>query len=158
MNHIPNSLPDSANSLTALDEHQKAAVRDIVLDRGHKDRNVWIDKLRRFATLYGRNLRHTARQRFGADASTHLIWMADLLLDAAEHSPEPGSAPVDQACVNAVLYCHDAIDVPAEQVERCDKLLATLHNWLLAHAPQPPLEPALSWPQSCCPHPLPRTR
>ena len=38
---------------------------------------AWFEKLRRFASLYGRRLRSEARARFGADAGEHLAWAAE---------------------------------------------------------------------------------
>ena len=38
------------------------------------------DKLRKFASLYGANLRRVAKVRFGSQSNEHLAWMLDLYI------------------------------------------------------------------------------
>ena len=143
MTTSPQVTLDPNAKLAALDEAQRAAVAALVEGDDDAVAALWADKLRRFASLYGRNLGPAARARFGAEAATQLLWMADLLLTAAERSAFAGTAPLDQAHLNAALYCLDAAKAPAAARQRAEQLLARHRDWLLTDAPQPALVPSL---------------
>lgn len=95
----------------------------------------WLEKLRRFASLAGRNLRVVARKRFGVEAEAHLRWMAEVLLEGSQRPF--GSAPVDQAYLNAALYCYDALGQAFP--EDANTATEILIDWLCKTDPKPPL-------------------
>lgn len=57
----------------------------------------WAEKLRRFTSLYGRNLRTVAHSRLGSIIEDHLNWMAQVLVKGSIHCDE-GRACDDQWC------------------------------------------------------------
>ena len=103
----------------------------------------WLEKLRRFASLYGRRLRGVAGTRFGVQAQDHLAWIGAALLAGARNHPERGAAPMDAACLNGALFCRQALSDPGDFGSHCDRAVAELQNWLTNAPSQPPPATAL---------------
>ena len=60
----------------------------------------WMEKIRRFCCLYGRNLRCEAFARFGNETEEHLYWMKAVLVASRQRS---------MIYMNAKLYLSDAL-------------------------------------------------
>lgn len=138
--------------LAALPSQVRNSVLAAIQDAGNPVSNIWREKLRRFASLYGRRLRTEARSRFGGDCDMMLSWIGDCLLLAAEVSEYKGQAPTDSAFLSAAAYCVDALQNTTRHKELDIKLtlkITKYREWLLATAPQAslfePLGPDLSF-------------
>lgn len=101
---------------------------------------AWGEKLRRFASLYGRNLPGEARRRFGSEADAMLTWIVHCLLAAANTGRVRGLAPGDPAFLSAAAYGLDAIPRQAAGYDALEKSLsdqlARYGLWLRSQAPQ----------------------
>ncbi len=128
--------------LKPLSEDERAAIADAIRS-GLPSGQAWAEKLRRFASLAGRSLRAQAKDRFRGEAHVHLAWMADQFLAAALRGGPSVGSPVDQAYLNALLYCLDALGEPLPG--RADDALCRLEAWLVQTA-SVPLEPAAMGP------------
>lgn len=101
----------------------------------------WIEKVRRFASYGGRNLRGVAKRRFGAAADAQLDWMIRFLLNGAARHPDKGAAALDPACLSAAFYCLDANGAGSLALEHLlGNAEAALRTSLLSveQAPSPP--------------------
>lgn len=122
--------------LERLTPEERSIVTEIIM-RGDRDAARWIEKLRRFASLYGRNLDREAAKRFGTESNDHLNWMAKLLLEGSATHPQRGNAPADAASLSAAFYCIDAAKASSLEGRAAD-LLQKLDYWLCSDdAPQP---------------------
>ncbi len=139
------ALPNPRSKLTALSVEERAAVAAALHGEGDSGL-LWLDKLRRFSSLYGRNLRSEAGRRFGGAASEQLSWMAQCLLDGASRCPERGQAPCDAATLSAALFCIDACANPSDLQQQAQQAVDSLGGWLATGASQPPQTPALGVP------------
>lgn len=104
---------------------------------------AWLEKIRRFASYHGHNLRQQADVRFGLEVEEHLEWMAAILMQSKSLCSSSGSAPCDQALLNGALYCFDALRKPAPQA--LETAMIELENWLL-HTNASTLEPVAMGP------------
>lgn len=103
---------------------------------------AWREKLRRFASLYGRRLRGEASRRFGKHAPSMLAWMCRALLQASCVSAFKGRGPSDPAFLSAAAYCLDALPTGDSRRAGLEVGLSDgiteYREWLLNEAPQPP--------------------
>jgi len=137
------SLPNCPGALGPVEPGTRDAVAAALRAAPGAEALAWLEKLRRFASLYGRRLRGVAKDRFGGQAEAHLSWMAEALLAGARHHPERGAAPMDAACLNGALFCRDAQTSPGALGGRCDEAVAELEAWLTRTSAQPPAVPAM---------------
>jgi folate-dependent phosphoribosylglycinamide formyltransferase PurN len=135
--------------LGSLLEDERVAIQ-IACEAGTPEGKNWIEKLRRFASLYGRNLKSEAPARFGGETSAHLSWIADCLLAGALHTLDCSSAPVDSATLNAALYVLDARPDPVQEI-RATKQITDLAAWLAKTGVNPPGTPALGFDVQAAP-------
>ena len=115
-----------------------AAERSTLLDdlaAGRPEALAWLEKIRRFVSLYGRRLSSEARSRFSSGANDHLTWMARFLLEGCCRSPERGQAPLDSAMLNAALYCIDAAPSNTALAAGVEQKVGELQAWLLTVSP-----------------------
>jgi methionyl-tRNA formyltransferase len=115
-----------------LDGPIPAEIRAAILAAPGEHR-AWVEKCRRFIGAYVRDLRHTARRRFGSAADEHLCWFAELMLAVAETSPDQDAAPCDPAVLSAAFAALEAQDAPMPaQRSAALALRERLRHWLLA--------------------------
>lgn len=134
--------PIIAQKLGPLSAAQRSTLLDDLVS-GRPEALAWLEKIRRFASLYGRRLNSEARSRFSSGANDHLTWMAQFLLEGCRRSPERGQAPLDSALLNAALYCVDAAPSNAALAAKVQQKVGELQTWLLTVAPCQMKEPAL---------------
>ena len=86
---------------------------------------AWREKLRRYASLNGRQLRNSARARFGAVSDAHLIWIGEALSHV-----DPATGQPDAAALNGALFAADAVKSDYLSA-RVQGEVNKLRNWLL---------------------------
>jgi hypothetical protein len=88
----------------------------------------WVDKCRRFSSLYGHRLTSVSRERFGhQEAIEQLLWLVEFLLTAARTYPKRGELPLDPLLLSAALFASDALGSNNK-----DGLLREIEKGLLA--------------------------
>ena len=119
-------------------------LRDAVVESVHVNTdgscdiaNEWLEKIRRFCSLYGRRLGAISSSRFGKGKKIHLTWMMEVLLVGARNHSYKGSAPLDSACLNAALFCGKALG--NDYSEPLQEAVDELREWLV----QQPVEPTM---------------
>lgn len=126
--------------LKAISVPDRGSILDAVRNPESDAGEAWREKLRRFASLYGRNLRREAERRFGAEAETMLVWIAQCLLLASGASRVRGLASGDPAFLSAAAYCVDAVSPKAGEHDELAKSLSDAvaghRRWLCEQAPQ----------------------
>lgn len=121
-----------------FDRPIRAEIRAAIL-AAPGEHHAWVEKCRRFIGAYIRDLRRTARRRFGSTTDEHLRWLAELMLAAAETSPDKETAPCDPAFLSAAFAALEAQDtpVPAQRAAAL-ALRERLRHWLLADSHSSP--------------------
>lgn len=135
------ALPATKGRLCPLDRIERALILSAV-GIGSSEGEQWAEKLRRFASLYGRNLKKEAERRFVGESVEHLRWIGDVLDAAMRVGRQRGRNPVDPAMLSAALYVNDALRVKGS-ARNLQDAVAELRNWLITSEVQPPLMPAL---------------
>jgi len=92
--------------LEPLPPDERAYILERIKDGDAEYSNQWREKVRRFASLYARNLSRECKRRFGSEAQCHLEWMAEILLTPPTFLSD---CPIDAHCLGAVFYCLDAL-------------------------------------------------
>lgn len=133
-------VPFPPKHLGPLTEIDRSLIADEIRNGSQLGR-TWLEKLRRFASLSGSNLRQDARTRFGVESVSHLKWMANLLMEHASTGAPHIAAPIDQALLNSALYCLSALGEPVPG--RATEALSRLENWLKALDNPPPAPAAI---------------
>jgi hypothetical protein len=123
------SLPDAQAKLKPLDSDTRVLILRHVIE-GDRDGAIWAEKVRRFCSLYGRNLKSAASQRFGQECRIHLEWMCQILVEGAWRSRACGEAPVDSSFIGAALYAADAMAIASDRIEGLAPAFDALRAWL----------------------------
>ena len=131
-------IPRPTTKFPKLSDDQRQSISDQISRRSDIGLD-WLEKIRRFSSVSGRNLRSVTIRKYGADCNVHLRWMADILIDNSFNRKPFAGAPVDQAMLNAALYCVDALGV--RRPSRVQDSISALQEWLCATKPLP-LQPS----------------
>lgn len=82
-----------------------------IINRNNKDSKFWKDKIRRFASYNGRNLKDLYRKDFSKNRQDKLIIMSQILLDNSfkEFIKKKDEKIVNQAYINSAYYAIDTL-------------------------------------------------
>jgi hypothetical protein len=103
-------LPYPPERLVFLPDGERQAILRRIAASESSDQfaQKWLEKVRRFSSLYNRRLPKIARARFGKQSAAMLEWMHDLLTLALERRL-PDSDARRMQMLNALLFLKDAL-------------------------------------------------
>ncbi len=106
------------------------AQRNLILNEIMADSEIgkpWLEKIRKYASLHGRNIQKRAKLSFSDDLTTHLSWMIECLQSGLKNYPN------DQALINAMLYLSRYADSSLR--EEIAVSCIELEEWLMKTQP-----------------------
>lgn len=98
--------------------------------------NEWAEKIRKYVSFYGRNLKQESKIRFSEYYQSHLLWMSKIIYVRCNNQNQvtKSDAPIDHAYLSALFYCNDALGSNA--IHSPHEHTIKLQKWLVEAEPQ----------------------